>query len=331
MPWLYHKYSGHDNNRDSYMTNLVETKNITRLVNQEWFPEILYNQHQTGPFPTRIFVPPQAEPTNPNIHPLMLRWQNLIGTAMAAAFEQENKPGVVSGIRYDSWYPGYETQAVDGHNIISILTETNLYRFATPHLYTLADFPEPYRDFLPSVFYPNPWKGGWWRLGDAVAYNLTASKAVLHTAAVYREQLLYDKYRAGAGVTARFKKEPPYAWIVPPDQWDPPTAALLLNNLKLLGIEVYEGRQHLHLGRPLVSRRHLGHPDEPAVRAVREEPVRGAGLPGPDEVPGRVAGSRQPADVQGRVPAALRHRGLDAALPDGRQGPPRQHAAHRRR
>jgi hypothetical protein len=238
MPWLYHKYSGHDNNRDSYMTNLAETKNITRLVNQEWFPEILYNQHQTGPFPTRIFVPPQAEPTNPNIHPLILRWQNMVGAAMAAAFEQENKPGVVSGFRYDSWYPGYETQAVDGHNIISILTETNLYRFATPHLYTLADFPEPYRDFLPSVFYPNPWKGGWWRLGDAVAYNLTASKAVLHTAAVYREQLLYDKYRAGEGVMARFKREPPYAWILPPDQWDPPTAALLLNNLKLLGIEI---------------------------------------------------------------------------------------------
>jgi hypothetical protein len=238
MPWLYHKYSGHDNNRDSYMTNLVETRNITRLVDQEWFPEILYNQHQTGPFPTRIFVPPQAEPTNPNIHPLVLRWQNLVGTAMAAAFEREGKPGVVSGFRYDSWYPGYETQAVDGHNIISILTETNLYRFATPHLYTLNDFPEAYRDFVPSVFYPNPWKGGWWRLGDAVAYNLTASKAVLQTAAVNREQLLYDKYRAGTGVIARFKKEPPYAWIFPPDQWDPPTAALLLNNMKLLGIDI---------------------------------------------------------------------------------------------
>jgi hypothetical protein len=240
MPWLYHKYSGHDNNRDSYMANLVETKNITRIVNQEWFPEVLYNQHQTGPFPTRIFVPPQAEPTNPNIHPLVLRYQNLFGTSMGASFEREGKSGVVSGFRYDSWYPGYVTQVVDGHNIVSILTETSLYRFATPHFYTLEDFPEAYRDFLPSVFYPNPWKGGWWRIGDAVAYNLTASKAVLHTAAVYRDQLLYDKYRAGTDVIARFRKEPPYAWIVPKDQWDPPTAALLLNNMKLLGVEVYQ-------------------------------------------------------------------------------------------
>jgi hypothetical protein len=160
MPWLYHKYAGHDNNRDSYMTNLVETRNITRLVNREWFPQVLYNQHQTGPFPTRIFVPPQAEPTNPNVHPLIVRYQNLFGSAMATAFEREGKAGVVSGFRYDSWYPGYVTQVVDAHNIVSILTETNLYRFATPHFYTLEDFPEAYRDFTVSAFYPNPWKGG---------------------------------------------------------------------------------------------------------------------------------------------------------------------------
>ena len=239
MPWLYHKYAGHDNNRDSYMTNLVETRNITRLVNQEWFPQVLYNQHQTGPFPTRIFVPPQAEPTNPNVHPLIVRYQNLFGSAMAAAFEREGKAGVVSGFRYDSWYPGYVTQVVDAHNIVSILTETNLYRFATPHFYTLEDFPEAYRDFTVSAFYPNPWKGGWWRIGDAVAYNLTASKAVLQTAAINREQILFDKYHAGSDVVARFKKEPPYAWIVPEEQWDPPTASLLLNNLTLLGIDIY--------------------------------------------------------------------------------------------
>lgn len=239
MPWLYHKYSGHDNNRDSYMTNLAETRNITKLVNEEWFPHVLYNQHQTGPFPTRIFVPPASEPTNPNVHPMIVRWQNLIGSAMATAFEREGKAGVVSGIRYDSWYPGYETQVVDGHNVISILTETNLYRFATPHFYTLDDFPEAYRDFTVSAFYPNPWKGGWWRIGDAVSYNLTAAKAILHTAAVYRQQLLYDKYRAGADTVARFKKQPPYGWIVPQDQWDPPTAALMLNTMRRLGVEVY--------------------------------------------------------------------------------------------
>jgi hypothetical protein len=79
MPWLYHIYAGHDNNRDSYIANLIETQHLTRLVNKEWYPVILFNHHQTAPFPARIWTPPNSEPTNPNIHPLIVRWQNLIG------------------------------------------------------------------------------------------------------------------------------------------------------------------------------------------------------------------------------------------------------------
>jgi len=243
MPWLYNKYIGHDNNRDSFMVNQIETQNLTRLQMIEWHPQVLFNPHQTGPFPARIWIPPNAEPTNPNVHPLLYRWQNLIGSAMGAAFDREGKKGVISRISYDTWYTGYTTEVVSPHNIVSILTETQLYRYATPHFYTLSDFPEAYREFTPSAFYPNPWRGGWWRLRDAVEYNLTASKAVLHTAAVYREKLLWDKYQMGRDVIARFKKEPPYAWIIPQEQWDAPTAARLLNNMILLGIDVYQAKE----------------------------------------------------------------------------------------
>jgi len=215
MPWLYHIYVGHDNNRDSYMVNQIETQHLTRIQNHEWYPQVLYNHHQT----------------------------NLIGCAMGAAFDRNGQDGAISRIVFDTWYPGYVTQVGDFHNIISLLTETALYRYATPHFYTLSDFPEEYRDFTPSVFYPSPWKGGWWRLKDAVDYCLTASKAVLHTSAKYPAELLYDKYQMGRDVIARFKKEPPYAWIIPQEQWDAPTAALLLNKMKLLGIDVYKAEE----------------------------------------------------------------------------------------
>ncbi len=66
MPWLYSKYIGHDNNRDSYNVTQKETRNISRLQNHEWFPNVVYNHHQTAPFPTRIWIPPYGEPTNPN-------------------------------------------------------------------------------------------------------------------------------------------------------------------------------------------------------------------------------------------------------------------------
>lgn len=243
MPWLYHLYSGHDNNRDSYICNLLETQNVTKLVTKEYHPVILYNHHQTAPFPARIWIPPNSEPTNPNVHPLIVRWQNLIGSAMGAAFDEKGKEGAISRIVFDTWYPGYVTQVVDSHNIVSILTETALYRYATPHFYTIRDFPEEYRDLTMSAFYPNPWKGGWWRLKDAVDYCLTASMAVLDVAAKYKQELLYNKYRMGSDIVERFTKEPPYAWIIPPKQEDPGNASLLLNRMILLGVDVYQSTE----------------------------------------------------------------------------------------
>ncbi len=239
MPELYHKYAGHDNNRDAYIANLVETQHLARLVNQEWFPVVVYNHHQTAPFPARIWTPPNSEPTNPNVHPLLVRWQNLFGAAMGAAFDAEGKEGAISRIVFDTWYPGYMTQVHDSHNIISILTETALYRYATPRFYGIQDFPTEYRDLTMSAFYPSPWKGGWWRLKDAVDYCLIASRAVLDTASKYRAELLFHKSKMAREVISRYKKEPPYAWIVPEKQRDPGAVSLLLNRMILLGIDVF--------------------------------------------------------------------------------------------
>ncbi len=240
IPWLYHKYAGHDNNRDSFVSNLIETQNMNIATSQVWYPEILYNQHQTAPFPARIWIPPDAEPTNPNIHPINIRWKNLIGAAMGKAFDEANQPGAISRVTFDTWYPGYATQVVDGHNTISILTETQLYRYATPQFVPLRDFPKEHQDLTRGVFYPNPWLGGWWRLGDAVAYNWTACMALLETAAKYRYDLLFDKWRMGKDVIERFASEPPYGWIIPSQQPDPYSTANLINKLLINGIEIYE-------------------------------------------------------------------------------------------
>jgi hypothetical protein len=243
LPWLYQRYIGHDNNRDSYMMSVAETQNINHVVNHDWYPHIFYNHHQRSPFPTLIFIPPDCEPTNPNLHPLLLRWQNFIGAAIAMAFESEGKQGVISRFLFDTWYPGYVTQICDFHNIISTFSETFLFSYASPRFYSVRDFPPEYRDFTTSLFFTNPWQGGWWRLRDAVEYCLTSSKAVLDIAAKHREEILYAKYAMGKETTERYKNEPPFGWIIPLQQRDPGVTTDLLNKLITLDIDVYQAEE----------------------------------------------------------------------------------------
>ncbi len=252
LPVLYNKYAGHDNNRDSFMANLAETQNMDRLIGKVWFPELYYTQHETAPFPARIWIPPNPEPVNPNMHPLIFRWKNLIGAAMGQGFEAADKPGAISRTAFDLWYPGYsDGPSVEGHNIPSVLTETANYRYATPHYYRLYDFPKKYQDLTMGTFYPSPWQGGWWRFRDAVDYDLTASKAVLDVAARYRYEFLLYKYKMGRDVIDKFQKEPPYGWIVPAGQRDPNTTALMINRLLGYGVEIYRAnRDFVYSGIP---------------------------------------------------------------------------------
>ncbi len=239
-PFLYQKYVGHDNNRDGYMINQIESRMVTR-VTREWEPQILYNHHQSSPFPTRIWIPPFAEPISPHVHPLMWRTVNLIGMAMAQALEERGQKGATHmGTGFDNWYPGFMDHAHNFHNVASFLTETALYRYATPHFYTIQDFPGNTRELRPQSLYSSPWEGGWWRLRDAVEYMLTASISVLDVAAKYRTDILYNRYQAGRDVVAQYEAEPPYAFFVPQDQRDPVAATEMLRRLAYNGIEVHQ-------------------------------------------------------------------------------------------
>ncbi len=248
LPKLYHLYAGHDNNRDAYMLNLSETRAILEFEYRKWYPVLNVNHHQTAPFPTRISIPPLPEPVNPNVHPLVTRWKNMLGTAVGTAFDRNNQPGAIARIVIDGWAPEMLDSIGDLFNTPSTSPETALYQYATPRNYDPKEFPAEYRDFTPGIFYPSPWKGGWWRLRDAVDYVLTFSKATLQMAAVYREKLLLDKYRMGRDVITRFAKEPPYAWIIPQDQWDPPVAATMLNRMMMLGIKVSKAQTQFSSG-----------------------------------------------------------------------------------
>lgn len=235
---LYQEYIGHDNNRDAYMLNVVESRVITRFW-REWEPQIIHVHHQSSPFPTRIWLPPFAEPVAPRAPALIAREINTIGMIMAQALDQNGQPGATHmGTGFDAWYPGYIDYLPIFQNIAAYWTETALYRYATPYFYTLEDFPANMRDLRAGSLYSSPWKGGWWRLRDAVEYMLTASLAVLDYAARYREDVLYNRYQAGRDAIRRYRAEPPFAYVVPQTQHDPVAAVELLRRLAVNGIRV---------------------------------------------------------------------------------------------
>ena len=235
---LYQKYIGHDNNRDGYMLNVVESRVVARTWRQ-WEPNIIYVQHQTAPFPTRIWLPPFADPIATRVPGILSREVNTIGMTIAQQLEQEGKVGATHmGTGFDAWYPGYIDYLPMLQNIAAFWTETALYQYATPHFYTIRDFPAEYRDLRPTSLYPSPWPGGWWRLKDAVDYMRTGSMAVLDYAVKYKEELLYNRYQAGRNTIAKYAANPPYAYIVPQQQRDPGTAVELLRRLAFQGIRV---------------------------------------------------------------------------------------------
>jgi hypothetical protein len=237
-PELWHKYVGHDDNRDWYMMNQLETRNGAKQLYSEWFPQIIYNQHQTGPFPSRIFVPPFDDPMNPNIPPLVMRGVNLVGDAMTRRLDQEGKRGAISRVGFDTWWNGGMRTAPYFHNMIGILTETG-HSSPTPATYDPATFPKTFANGVPTLepttYYPSPYLGGEWHLRDSCDYMVTASMAVLDIASKRRQEWLYDIYQMGRDAIRNHANE---TFIVSAHQWDPGTAVKMINVLRLGGVEV---------------------------------------------------------------------------------------------
>ena len=192
IPRLYQKYIGHDNNRDFYAVNQPETYNMNKAMYFQWFPQIMYNHHQTGPAGTVMFAPPFRDPMNYNLHSQIMTGLDQVGAAMHARFVSENKPGVTErgGMLYSTWWTGGLRTDAYFHNIIGLLTET-------------IGNPTPMRiPFVPdrlqrSSDLPFPIQPQEWHFRQSIDYSVTANRAVLDFAQRYRETLLYRNWQMG--------------------------------------------------------------------------------------------------------------------------------------
>jgi len=189
IPFLYNKYAGHDDNRDSFMSNLSETKNINHFMFWDWHPVIMYNHHQTGPAGTVMFSPPFRDPFNYNIDPMIIIGLDQVGAAIHQRLLEENKPGFTmrSGSSYSTWWNGGLRTIGYFQGIIGILTET----IGNPTPERIPFIPEQQ---LPHGDLPAPVTPGIWHFRQSIDYSVSANYAIFDLASRYRETLLYNKY-----------------------------------------------------------------------------------------------------------------------------------------
>ncbi|MCD6154922.1 MAG: M14 family zinc carboxypeptidase [archaeon GB-1867-097] len=258
-PWLYHKYAGHDNNRDGFMLNLVETRYMARILFKEWHPQAYMDHHHMGSYGARFFIPPYANPIQPYADPLVWREHHWYGAHMAYKLEEAGKRGVLTWGQFPGYGPLGLSRIGNWHNIASFLTESASARLATPiyiHKHQLTGGGEgPYRGFgkkyAAQTNFPSPWLGGWWRLRDIVEQMKIASWAMLDLAAKNKDEVLWAAYLKAKRQIERGVKEKPFAYIIPVSdekQHDPLTAHKLVYRLLLQGVEVKKALKEFKAG-----------------------------------------------------------------------------------
>jgi len=234
LPWLYHPYVGHDNNRDWFMLTQVETRLVTRVLYHDWFPEVVYDVHQMGSNGPRLFLPPFADPVNPNLDPMLVEATNLVGTAMASALSDSGYTGVAHQVSFDLWWHGGFRSVPARHNMIGILSEAASARLASPITLTEEALRQPAR----GINYPAPWAGGTWRIGDIARYELVAARALVRLAAHERQAFLDRFVALGRRAVEAGRQGDPFAYLLPPGARDPEARARLATVLLQGGVEV---------------------------------------------------------------------------------------------
>jgi len=250
-PELYHYYAGHDDNRDWFMLDLKETKNITRLFWKEWFPEIVYDIHQQGSNGSRFFVPPFYDPPNPHINALLLRQVGLIGHKMAADVTAAGFKGILTNALYDTWWHGGFRTAPYFHNSVGILTEAASARIMSPSNVTREQLARSSTRGMGSAMeattnFPNPWPGGAWRPHDIMEMELIACHSVLSLASNYRADYLRNFYELGKAGLAPPTSADPIAYLIPAGQGRDENLAKMIGTLVEQGVEVYRLDKELH-------------------------------------------------------------------------------------
>ncbi len=249
LPWLYQKYSGHDNNRDAFMLNLVESQYVARILFEEWHPQVFQDHHEMGRYGARLYLAPYCEPIHPYADPLVWREISWYGAHMAYRLEESDKTGVLNAAQFPAWsHLGFHWIG-NYHNIASILTESAGTKLATPlyihknQLQAQGELLRAFPHYKPQTNFPHPWQGGWWRLRDIVEQQKIAAWGLLDLAARHKDTILSNAYLKAKRQTEQGANGKPSAYLIRSIQHDSLTVVALINKLLKQGIDIRKATQ----------------------------------------------------------------------------------------
>ena len=249
MPGVYHKYVGHDNNRDFVALTQSDTKAISDLFSKEWFPQVMVEKHQMGSGGPRYFISPPHDPIAENVDAGIWNWMKIFGSRTITRMTDEGLKGISQNYLFDDYWPG-ATETCIWKNVIGMLTEGASPKYATP-IYIepneLGAGGKGLGEYKKSINMPEPWEGGWWRLSDLVQYEIVSTMAYLETASVYKEEILKFRNEMCKKEVNKGLNQAPYYYILPKEQHDQSELVNLVNLLNEHGVAVYELTQDVEI------------------------------------------------------------------------------------
>jgi hypothetical protein len=245
LPGVYHKYVGHDNNRDYVTLTQEDTRAISALYSTSWFPQVMVDKHQMSADGPRYFVPPVHDPIAENLDAGLYNWTKIFGAHMVTDMTERGLTGISQSYAFDFYWPG-PTETSAWKNVIALLTEMASCKIATP-VYVepneLDTDDKGLAEYKKSINMPALWPGGWWRLGDMVQYEVASFHSLLKTAARYREELLTFRNDLCRREVELGHKQAPYYYLIPRQQHDAGAMVDLINLLFEHGIRIYSLEQ----------------------------------------------------------------------------------------
>jgi len=276
LPGIYHKYVGHNINRDFVTLSQEENKAVARIYNQSWHPQVMVEKHQMGSTGPRYFVPPNHDPIAENVPAGLFHWGGVFGQHMATDMTEEGLAGVSQHYIFDNYWPG-STETSIWKNVIAFLTEAASVQTASPVYVEPGELRvggKGLSEYKKSVNMLQPWEGGWWRLGDIVQYEISSTTSIIKTASLYREDILKFRNKMCREQVELGKTEAPYYYIMPGKQHDPGELVNLVNLMTEHGVQLYTLEEQVIIEGKVYSKGDvvipLAQPFRPFIKEVME-------------------------------------------------------------